>query len=68
MGSRVDGSQRRSGHGGEEKNIFPCHEPNPGRPDRTTVTKLSELSRPTLAYIPISISNQTHVSESFLRS
>jgi hypothetical protein len=43
---RLGGSQSRSGRGGEEKNSpFPCKESNPGRPARSVVIVLTELSR-----------------------
>jgi hypothetical protein len=42
---RLDGSQSRSGRGGEEEDTSPCRESNPGRPVLCLVIVLTELPR-----------------------
>jgi hypothetical protein len=42
---RLGGPQSRNGRSGEEKNFHSCRESNPGRPERSLVTILAELSR-----------------------
>jgi hypothetical protein len=41
---RLGGSHSQSGSGGDKKKPWPCRESNPGRPSRSRVTILTELS------------------------
>jgi hypothetical protein len=58
---RLDGTQRRSGRGGYEKESrhCPCQKLNPGRPARSVVTELHRLSVTYLLYEGLSKSFRT---------